>query len=168
MDGIESLQTYRQHALTLKGRVVIVVLTTSQHGRDIERIKALGAAVGILTKPLTKRESRACYENTSLSCSPSRVAGGYSSGWATQARRYGWRGTGNVWLKPLNQGHSFDTRLGVLLQPNERYAPCCQCWITALTTSPILAIYYVFYGLCCKYCVCLLPSFPTLSTRCRY
>jgi CheY-like chemotaxis protein len=56
MDGVEFLETYQQHPLAQKCQLVIVVLTTSEHSRDIERIKALAMAADILTKPLTREK----------------------------------------------------------------------------------------------------------------
>jgi CheY-like chemotaxis protein len=56
MNGIEFLETYQQHPLAQKCHLVIVVLTTSQYSRDLERIKALPLAADILTKPLTREK----------------------------------------------------------------------------------------------------------------
>jgi CheY-like chemotaxis protein len=56
MDGVEFLETYQQHPLAQKCQLVIVVLTTSEHSRDLERIKALAMAADILTKPLTREK----------------------------------------------------------------------------------------------------------------
>jgi CheY-like chemotaxis protein len=53
MNGIEFLEAYQQHPLAQKSQLVIVVLTTSEHSRDLERLKVLPIAVDILTKPLT-------------------------------------------------------------------------------------------------------------------
>jgi CheY-like chemotaxis protein len=52
MNGVEFLKTYQQHPLAQKSQLVIVVLTTSEHSRDLESIKALSVAADILTKPL--------------------------------------------------------------------------------------------------------------------
>lgn len=56
MNGIEFLEAYRQHPLAQKCRLVIVVLTTSEYSRDLERVKALRVAADILTKPLTQEK----------------------------------------------------------------------------------------------------------------
>jgi CheY-like chemotaxis protein len=53
MNGIEFLEAYQQHPLAQKNQLVIVVLTTSEHSRDLEHIKTLAVAADILTKPLT-------------------------------------------------------------------------------------------------------------------
>jgi CheY-like chemotaxis protein len=56
MNGLEFLETYQQHPLAQKCRLVIVVLTTSEYSRDLERIKALSIAADILAKPLTQEK----------------------------------------------------------------------------------------------------------------
>jgi CheY-like chemotaxis protein len=56
MNGLEFLEAYHQHPLAQKSQLVIVVLTTSEHSRDLERIKALPVAADILTKPLTREK----------------------------------------------------------------------------------------------------------------
>jgi CheY-like chemotaxis protein len=56
MNGVEFLETYQQHPLAQKCQLVIVVLTSSQHSRDLARIKALPMATDILTKPLTREK----------------------------------------------------------------------------------------------------------------
>jgi CheY-like chemotaxis protein len=56
MNGVEFLQTYQQHPLAQKSQLVIVVLTTSEHSRDLEHIKTLAVAADILTKPLTREK----------------------------------------------------------------------------------------------------------------
>jgi CheY-like chemotaxis protein len=56
MNGVEFLETYQQHPLAQKCHLVVVVLTTSEHGRDLARIKALPLAADILTKPLTREK----------------------------------------------------------------------------------------------------------------
>jgi CheY-like chemotaxis protein len=55
MNGVEFLETYLQHPLAQQCQLVIVVLTTSEHSRELERIKALSVA-DILTKPLTREK----------------------------------------------------------------------------------------------------------------
>ncbi|MGI4734905.1 MAG: response regulator [Janthinobacterium lividum] len=56
MNGIEFLETYQQHPLAQKCQLVIVVLSSSEHSRDLERIKALPIAADILPKPLTREK----------------------------------------------------------------------------------------------------------------
>jgi CheY-like chemotaxis protein len=56
MDGIGFLETYQQHPLAQKSQLVIVVLTSSEHSRDLKRIKALSVTADILTKPLTSEK----------------------------------------------------------------------------------------------------------------
>jgi len=56
MDGLEFLETYKQHPLAQKGQVVVVMLTTSEHAYDLERIKAVSLAADILAKPLTQEK----------------------------------------------------------------------------------------------------------------
>ena len=59
MNGLEFLETYQQHPLAQQCPTVIVVLTSSTHPRDLERIKALPVAADILTKPLTSEKVQA-------------------------------------------------------------------------------------------------------------
>lgn len=56
MNGIQFLETYQQHPLAQKCQLVIVVLTTSEHSRDLERLRASPLAADILTKPLTREK----------------------------------------------------------------------------------------------------------------
>jgi CheY-like chemotaxis protein len=56
MNGLAFLETYQQRPLAQTCQVVIVVLTTSQYSRDLERIKALPLAADMLTKPLTREK----------------------------------------------------------------------------------------------------------------
>jgi CheY-like chemotaxis protein len=56
MNGVEFLQAYQQHPLAHKSQVVIVVLTTSEHSRELESIHALPGAADILPKPLTREK----------------------------------------------------------------------------------------------------------------
>jgi CheY-like chemotaxis protein len=56
MNGLQFLETYQQHPLAQQCRLVIVVLTTAEYSRDLERIRALGIAADILTKPLTQEK----------------------------------------------------------------------------------------------------------------
>ena len=56
MNGLDFLETYQRHPLAQKCQVVVVMLTTSEHSRDLERIKAVPLAADILTKPLTRQK----------------------------------------------------------------------------------------------------------------
>jgi CheY-like chemotaxis protein len=56
MNGLDFLETYQQHPLAQKCPLVVVMLTTSEHSRDLERIKAVPLAADILTKPLTQQK----------------------------------------------------------------------------------------------------------------
>ncbi|WP_232341324.1 response regulator [Hymenobacter ginkgonis] len=52
MNGFEFLTAYRQLPLAQQQAIVIVMLTTSLHARDVERAQELPVA-GFLNKPLT-------------------------------------------------------------------------------------------------------------------
>jgi CheY-like chemotaxis protein len=56
MNGLDFLETYQQHPLAQKCQLVVVMLTSSEHSRDLERIKAAPLAADILTKPLTREK----------------------------------------------------------------------------------------------------------------
>jgi CheY-like chemotaxis protein len=56
MNGLQFLETYQQHPLAQQCRVVLVVLTTAEYSRDLERIRALAITADILTKPLTQEK----------------------------------------------------------------------------------------------------------------
>ena len=55
MNGIEFLEAYQQLPLTQQQAVVIVMLTTSLHPRDLARSKELPIG-GLVSKPLTKEK----------------------------------------------------------------------------------------------------------------
>ena len=55
MDGFEFLQAYEQLRAEDKAETVIVMLTTSLHPHDVERMQQLNIA-GFLNKPLTKEK----------------------------------------------------------------------------------------------------------------
>ena len=55
MNGIEFLEAYQQLPLTQQQAVVIVMLTTSLHPRDLARINELPIG-GLVSKPLTKEK----------------------------------------------------------------------------------------------------------------
>lgn len=56
MNGAEFLEAYKQRPLAQTGQLVIVVLTSSEHCRDLDRIQALQVASDILPKPLTQEK----------------------------------------------------------------------------------------------------------------
>lgn len=56
MNGADFLEAYQQHPLAQKCQLVVVVLTSSEHCRDLDHIKALPLAADILTKPLTREK----------------------------------------------------------------------------------------------------------------
>jgi CheY-like chemotaxis protein len=55
MNGIEFLEAYTQLPLAQQQAVVIVMLTTSLHSRDLERVQELPIA-GLVNKPLTREK----------------------------------------------------------------------------------------------------------------
>jgi len=55
MNGIEFLEAYAQLPIAQQQSVVVVMLTTSLHSRDLERVQQLPIA-GLVTKPLTKEK----------------------------------------------------------------------------------------------------------------
>ncbi|MCC3157154.1 response regulator [Hymenobacter sp. 15J16-1T3B] len=55
MDGFEFLQAYEQLPAADKAQTVIVMLTTSLHPHDVERMQQLNIG-GFLNKPLTKEK----------------------------------------------------------------------------------------------------------------
>jgi CheY-like chemotaxis protein len=55
MNGFEFLEAYDKLQFTPKEPVIIIMLTTSLHPRDVERVQRLGIA-GFINKPLTKEK----------------------------------------------------------------------------------------------------------------
>jgi CheY-like chemotaxis protein len=55
MDGFEFVQAYTQRPAAERQNVVIVMLTTSLHPQDVERMQQLDIA-GFLNKPLTQEK----------------------------------------------------------------------------------------------------------------
>lgn len=55
MNGFEFLEAYGKLPITPQEPVIIIMLTTSLHPRDVERVQRLGIA-GFLNKPLTKEK----------------------------------------------------------------------------------------------------------------
>ncbi|GAA4361395.1 hypothetical protein GCM10023185_28470 [Hymenobacter saemangeumensis] len=54
MSGLAFLENYRQLPQARQCAAAIVVLTTSEHAHDLQRIQQLGVAADVLTKPLTR------------------------------------------------------------------------------------------------------------------
>jgi CheY-like chemotaxis protein len=55
MDGFEFLEAYSQLSLAQQNTIVIVMLTTSLHPQDVDRMHQLNIA-GFLSKPLTREK----------------------------------------------------------------------------------------------------------------
>ncbi|UOQ64391.1 response regulator [Hymenobacter volaticus] len=55
MNGIEFLESYVQLPQEQRQAIVVVMLTTSLHSRDLERVQELPIA-GLVNKPLTKEK----------------------------------------------------------------------------------------------------------------
>ncbi|GAB2941910.1 response regulator [Hymenobacter coalescens] len=55
MDGFEFMEAYAELPLARQGNVVVVMLTTSLHPQDVERMHRLSSA-GFISKPLTKEK----------------------------------------------------------------------------------------------------------------
>jgi CheY-like chemotaxis protein len=53
MNGLEFLEAYQQLPLARQNSVVVVMLTTSLHPRDVQRVEQLGIVAGFVSKPLT-------------------------------------------------------------------------------------------------------------------
>jgi CheY-like chemotaxis protein len=53
MNGIQFLESYQHLPLARQRAIVIVMLTTSLHPRDVERVEQLQMADGFISKPLT-------------------------------------------------------------------------------------------------------------------
>ncbi len=53
MNGIQFLEAYQQLPLAEQKAIVIVMLTTSLHPRDVQRVQQLHAVSGFVNKPLT-------------------------------------------------------------------------------------------------------------------
>lgn len=55
MDGFAFIETYNQLPLSEKQAIIIVMLTTSLHPQDVDRVQKLDIA-GFLNKPLTENK----------------------------------------------------------------------------------------------------------------
>jgi CheY-like chemotaxis protein len=53
MNGIQFLESYKQLPLAAQHAIVIVMLTTSLHPRDVQRVEELDTVAGFVNKPLT-------------------------------------------------------------------------------------------------------------------
>ncbi|MBX0293089.1 response regulator [Hymenobacter sp. HSC-4F20] len=56
MNGIEFLEAYQQLPLAEQRAIVIVMLTSSLHPRDVQRVERLDVVDGFLNKPLTREK----------------------------------------------------------------------------------------------------------------
>jgi CheY-like chemotaxis protein len=59
MNGIQFLEAYRQLPLAAQKPLVILMLTTSLHPRDVQRVQALDTVAGFVSKPLTAAKMEA-------------------------------------------------------------------------------------------------------------
>ena len=55
MNGVEFLENYQHLSLAVRQAIVVVLLTTSVHPRDLERVQQLPIA-GTISKPLTEEK----------------------------------------------------------------------------------------------------------------
>lgn len=62
MDGFAFLEAYNQFPLDRKHAIIIVMLTTSLHPQDVDRVQQLNIA-GFLNKPLTEQKVRDILQN---------------------------------------------------------------------------------------------------------
>ncbi|HEX8506045.1 MAG TPA: response regulator [Hymenobacter sp.] len=62
MDGFAFLEAYDTLPLVQKNAIIIVMLTTSLHPQDVDRVRKLNIA-GFLNKPLTKEKLNEVLEN---------------------------------------------------------------------------------------------------------
>jgi CheY-like chemotaxis protein len=53
MNGIQFLEAYRQLPIAAQNTIIIVMLTTSLHPRDVQRVQELDTVAGFVSKPLT-------------------------------------------------------------------------------------------------------------------
>jgi len=59
LNGIQFLEAYQQLPIAAQNTIVIVMLTTSLHPRDVQRVQELNAVAGFVTKPLTTAKMEA-------------------------------------------------------------------------------------------------------------
>jgi CheY-like chemotaxis protein len=59
LNGIQFLEAYQQLPLAAQNTIVIVMLTTSLHPRDVQRVQELNTVAGFVTKPLTTAKMEA-------------------------------------------------------------------------------------------------------------
>lgn len=59
LNGIQFLEAYQQLPLASQNTIVIVMLTTSLHPRDVQRVQELNTVAGFVTKPLTTAKMEA-------------------------------------------------------------------------------------------------------------
>jgi CheY-like chemotaxis protein len=56
MNGIEFLEEYQHLPLAAQHPIVIVMLTSSLHPRDVQRVEQLSVVTDFISKPLTKEK----------------------------------------------------------------------------------------------------------------
>jgi CheY-like chemotaxis protein len=59
LNGIQFLEAYQQSDLATQKAIVIVMLTTSLHPRDVQRVQQLNIVSGFVSKPLTASKVQA-------------------------------------------------------------------------------------------------------------
>ena len=62
MNGIEFLEEYQHLPLVAQSAIVIVMLTSSLHPRDVQRVGQLGLVADFISKPLTREKVQALLE----------------------------------------------------------------------------------------------------------
>ncbi|OUJ72613.1 response regulator [Hymenobacter crusticola] len=63
MNGIQFLEAYQQMPLSQQQAIVIIMLTTSLHPRDVERVQRLSIVTDFVSKPLTAEKMQAILQN---------------------------------------------------------------------------------------------------------
>ncbi|WP_324671162.1 response regulator [Hymenobacter sp. GOD-10R] len=63
MNGIQFLEAYQQMSLAQHQAIVIIMLTTSLHPRDVERVQRLSIVTDFISKPLTAEKMQAILQN---------------------------------------------------------------------------------------------------------
>jgi CheY-like chemotaxis protein len=59
MNGIEFLEEYQQLPLATQHAIVVVMLTSSLHPRDVQRVEQLSMVADFISKPLTTEKVQA-------------------------------------------------------------------------------------------------------------
>lgn len=63
MDGFDFLEAFKKLSFDNKEEVIVVMLTTSDNRKDIERVKEYPQVVGYVNKPLTEEKIMKVLEN---------------------------------------------------------------------------------------------------------